>query len=403
MLTDARELTSTFEQLDTLLLRWKSFWQIMPFEYLDLPWRQEMPLLTRWLDSLSIPELQAFDTNPDLHIEVLSPFITDASAMHAIAKLDRFPITRQHFDSRLKHRVPGRKWAQITAFAGSIPFDDAPILEWCAGKGHLGRLLSCSYGAPVTSIERNATLCRQGQTFADQMNAHMRFHTVNVLSEEAGRYIEAGHHAVALHACGDLHLQLLREGGAHRCRAISVAPCCYHLIGREPYRPLSSIGQTSALRLNRFDLKLPLQEAVIASNRIMRFRVRELCWRLGFDLLQRKLRNKNKYLKVPAVKEVLLHTDFPTFCRWAAEQRGIPLPANIDFAGFEEKGRQRRIVVSRIELVRHLFQRPLELWLLLDRAIFLQEQGYRVTMGTFCEKQLTPRNVLIHGVLGGFY
>ncbi len=36
-----------------------------------------------------------------------------------------------------------------------------------------------------------------------------------------------------------------------------------------------------------------------------------------------------------------------------------------------------------MELVRHLFRRPLELWLVLDRALFLQEQGYRVEVGSF--------------------
>ena len=33
--------------------------------------------------------------------------------------------------------------------------------------------------------------------------------------------------------------------------------------------------------------------------------------------------------------------------------------------------------------------------LVLDRALFLQEQGYTVRLGTFCETSLTPRNVLL--------
>ena len=49
-----------------------------------------------------------------------------------------------------------------------------------------------------------------------------------------------------------------------------------------------------------------------------------------------------------------------------------------------------------MELVRHLFRRPLELWLVLDRALFLQEQGYRVELREFCPRHLTPRNILIH-------
>jgi hypothetical protein len=42
-----------------------------------------------------------------------------------------------------------------------------------------------------------------------------------------------------------------------------------------------------------------------------------------------------------------------------------------------------------------LFRRPLELWLVLDRALYLQERGYEVKLGTFCAPTLTPRNVLL--------
>ncbi|MEC8139802.1 MAG: methyltransferase, partial [Pseudomonadota bacterium] len=50
---------------------------------------------------------------------------------------------------------------------------------------------------------------------------------------------------------------------------------------------------------------------------------------------------------------------------------------------------------ERVELVRHVFRRAIEVWLVLDRALYLQQQGYQVTVSTFCEKQLTPRNILI--------
>ena len=33
--------------------------------------------------------------------------------------------------------------------------------------------------------------------------------------------------------------------------------------------------------------------------------------------------------------------------------------------------------------------------LALDRALFLQEQGYQVEIGTFCSRSATPRNILI--------
>ena len=51
--------------------------------------------------------------------------------------------------------------------------------------------------------------------------------------------------------------------------------------------------------------------------------------------------------------------------------------------------------MRNLERLRNLFRRPLELWLVLDRALFLEEQGYSVRLGTFCDYPLTPRNLLL--------
>ena len=51
--------------------------------------------------------------------------------------------------------------------------------------------------------------------------------------------------------------------------------------------------------------------------------------------------------------------------------------------------------MRNLELVQGLFRRPLELWLVLDMALFLQDQGFSVQLGEFCPQQLTPRNLLL--------
>ena len=81
--------------------------------------------------------------------------------------------------------------------------------------------------------------------------------------------------------------------------------------------------------------------------------------------------------------------------------KGLSLPPEMTLAQvahFEQAGAARLPVVARMELVRHLFRRPLEIWLALDRALFLEEQGYQVELGTFCDKPMTPRNLLIRAV-----
>src|SRR5690606_12966336 len=90
-----------------------------------------------------------------------------------------------------------------------------------------------------------------------------------------------------------------------------------------------------------------------------------------------------------------LPEDFAGFCHWAAAQKHVTLTPSIDRAAFEAQGWERTSRVRRWELIRHLFRRPLEMWLVLDRVVWLEEVGFDVELCQFCERHLTPRNLLI--------
>ena len=64
-------------------------------------------------------------------------------------------------------------------------------------------------------------------------------------------------------------------------------------------------------------------------------------------------------------------------------------------AEFERAGWQRLREVMRYSIVRHAFRRALEIWLVLDAAVHLEKSGYSVSLSSFCERTLTPRNLLI--------
>ena len=46
-----------------------------------------------------------------------------------------------------------------------------------------------------------------------------------------------------------------------------------------------------------------------------------------------------------------------------------------------------------------VFRRAIEMWLVLDRVLYLEAAGYQVQLTTFCQKSLTPRNILIQAEL----
>ncbi|MEH6549756.1 MAG: methyltransferase [Pseudomonadales bacterium] len=386
------ELARRFLVVDELLSGHRTWWQFRPFHHVESIWRDREPALHHALSALRDDDVAVLQQNPEQLATFLAKWIP-TKALRDAALLPRWPTSAKVTDARLSHAIPGRKWAQIQAFAAHVP-GSQHILEWCAGKGHLGRVLAAR-AKSVTSLEWQPDLCVQGGALARRAQVEMDFSAVDVLSPAASEWVQSQSHAVALHACGQLHTRLLSHVVNNEAAGVTLSPCCYYLIDEEFYRPMSVLCGNSSLRLDKQDLHVPLRETVTGGARVRRMRRKEVSWRLAFDSLQRYLNNSQYYMPVPNVPKSLLSGDFSAFSAWAAEKKGLSIPQDLCLDQFEQAGAQRYHEVIRMELVQLLFQRPLEIWLVLDRAMYLQENGYKVELGEFCARELTPRNILL--------
>ncbi|MDP9942400.1 methyltransferase [Ectopseudomonas alcaliphila] len=390
------DLLARFQALDSFLLQHQALWRPRPFHYLQLPWEAELAELAIWLRSRSLEQAEASDNSP-FALPAPAPFPDLARQAQALSQLGEIPSLvsppRAH---ALSVDVPGRKLAQIQAFASHLPFRQRPMhwLDWCSGKGYLGRWLTQD-DQHLTCLEYDPALIESGNALSKRLGLDAAHLQQDVLADDCSQRLTKEHTPVALHACGDLHVRLLQLASRKGCSQLAVAPCCYNRIAAMQYQPLSTAAQGSDLLLSRDDLGLPLSETVTAGARVRRQRNQSMAWRLAFDLLQRQLRGIDEYLPTPSLPSDWFSKPFASFCHDLAELREIPSPGEQDWRALEARGWQRLAEVRNLELPRNLFRRPLELWLLLDRALYLQEQGYNVKLGTFCDYQLSPRNLLL--------
>lgn len=397
MILTGPALRERFQALDELLLAHQHLWRPTPFTHLQLGWETEHPVLAHWLRSRSLEQAEDAHNQPHLLIEAPAPFPHLAAITQTLSQLSELPGSPiESMPARYSVDVPGRKWHQIEAFSSRLQFQHTPThwLDWCAGKGHLGRLLA-HRGADLTCLEFNPDLVSAGQRMSDHLHISAQHTQQDVMAAAAGTQLHAEHTPVALHACGDLHVRLLQLASTNGCRQLAVAPCCYNRIAAESYQALSSAAQSSKLELSLDDLRLPLSETVTAGQRQRLQRDLSMARRLAFDLLQRELRNCDDYLPTPSLPVSWLHKDFASYCRDLAELKSLGVTIAVDWQSLEARGWQRLAEVRNLELLRDLFRRPLEIWLVLDRALYLQEQGYSVQLGTFCAHTLTPRNLLL--------
>lgn len=390
------ELLARFTALDTFLTAHQALWKPRPFTHLQLPWETTYPELATWLRGRSLEEAESAHNHPAL-VDAPQPFAALADMSLALSALDELPAhTLEAPAHRLNVDVPGRKWQQIEAFAGRLQFADPARhwLDWCSGKGHLGRRL-LQPGQQLTCLEYDPALVASGQALSQHHRLHALHVEQDVLAANAAALLEARHTPVALHACGDLHVRLIRLASAAGCKQLAIAPCCYNRTHLTRYSPMSSAAQYSDLQLSLDDLGLPMSETVTAGARVRRQRDTSMARRLGFDLLQRQLRGVDEYLPTPSLPSAWLEKPFADYCQHLAELKELSTVSAQNWPELEAAGWQRLAQVRNLELLRGLFRRPLELWLVLDRALFLQEQGYTVRLGTFCESSITPRNILL--------
>jgi len=386
-------LSSLFIQLDHCLQQTRAYWQCVAFDYSEFPWCDE--LLNNFLNELSDEQVRELDADQTRLYEVFADFIPAVEELSQLTSLPYSEQQRADLPFWLSNGIKGRKLLQLQDFVSHLDNGEQPVLEWCAGKGHLGRILAHQGAQHVQSVELQANLCEQGQHSAKQQSLNMHFRCADVLQDNTDDCFTQQQHAVALHACGRLHQVFMQQAIKAECDKISLSPCCYHLFTEPTYEAMSTEGKQSTLQLTHSDMKLALQETVTAPSRVTKVRQTEVTWRLGFDALRREVTGIERYVSVPSINKQIFSGEFADFCQWAAEQKQVELPESCDYQHYLRLGEQRKKITDRIELVRHIFRRAIELWLVLDRALYLQQAGYDVQLSEFCEKSLTPRNILI--------
>jgi len=383
------DLVARFHRLRDLLAAHDHLWRPAPFHEPRPAWCDRHPDLAGHLLGLEDDRVEALAADNGALIDLIGRFIPPLMALRPLIDLPSVSGHGGQGTSRESSHVPGRKQAQIEAFAACLGEIAAPVLEWCAGKGHLGRLLG-GRRRHVLSLELDGALCAEGERLAAKAGVAQTFLTGDALATASARHL-AGHHAVALHACGDLHLALLSGVVRHRVPGVDLAPCCYDRIATSHYRPLNP---DAGLALSRQELHLAVTDSVTAGAHDRRQRDRAQAWKLAFLELRAAagVPRGGTFKPVPAAWYRL---GFAEWMRRLADREAVPLPESPDWPAWEAEGRARRRQVVRLELARLAFRRPLEVWLALDRALFLARRGYRVSLTEFCARGVTPRNLLI--------
>ena len=139
-----RFLSEQFSQLDLLLTQYQEFWRFSPFHFTALPWADtEFGLHLQQITPVTIERLDQDETYRRSYFSEFFPELNQFSPFELATPISKKP-TQTELPFWFSRDIKGRKLEQIQAFSVEMQQGDLPLLEWCAGKGHLGRWLCFS-------------------------------------------------------------------------------------------------------------------------------------------------------------------------------------------------------------------------------------------------------------------
>ena len=394
----------TYRQICGFLQDWQGVWQRPALrawpeslESYPSPWLSQVAALPpdrQWL----------LDSGRDYSVlpaGACRQFFRDAAALAG----GHDPQPEQELRGPLLHGIRPKKAHELARILPllqrlrrQVPFHR--VVDYAAGAGHLSRLVAATLELPVQSVDRDARLQEKGQGLLRRVPAaDVCFHRLDLLEESplpgrAGDTLSLG-----LHTCGPLALAQRRQALAAGCPALLNFSCCYTALAPADLNLSASAGGSPAPGWNAFALDLATRTQHGLSLPQFRLRRRVSLYRNSLHLLLTE--------RYPDQAPPVRVGDQPAraygqgFAAWARGRFATlgrdDCPPDAELSAFYRRPDIRQMAgrIFAANIIRSRFGRLLELTLLLDRCLWLQEQGRRVRLFPLFDESLSPRNLAL--------
>ncbi|XP_021517540.1 methyltransferase-like protein 25B isoform X4 [Meriones unguiculatus] len=394
-------------QLATLLLG-------MPREGEEVSYRSVWPLTLLALKSTACA--LAFTRTPGFHTP--SEFLENPSQSSQLTA----PF-RKHVKPKKQHEI--RRLGELVKKLSDLT-GCTQVVDVGSGQGHLSRFMSLGLGLTVKSLEGNQRLVERAQRLdqellqaLDKMKRrhpkvaqrgphHCPHHVVQwvsptTLCEELLLPLEMPGQCstrlllTGLHACGDLSVALLR----HFCCcpevvALASVGCCYMKLSDPGSYPLSE--WVAGLPSHELPYRLREGACHALEDYVERLQkagpgLQTHCFRAALETV---IRHVCPELRRPGVQGIprVHELKIEEYVQRGLQRVGLDPQVSLDLAALQAHQAQENRVTAFFSLA--LLLAPLvETLILLDRLLYLQEQGFYAELLPIFNPQLSPRNLVL--------
>ncbi|MBP9682963.1 MAG: methyltransferase [Bacteriovorax sp.] len=368
-----------------------------------------------WLEllaDLTPNELYAIDCKK------IIPQVKDSSFAHFMQEakeLSALPLTPERPEIPLEdwafNGVKEKKRHEIQKIVPKIKeMKDKTSFEYVVdiggGVGHLSRVLSHYHSIPSVSLDRDLAFQKIG---IERLSKYRKIdgaqdvQFINLTFGEADQenilkdIFKTNSFSLGLHTCGSLANTLIQKTLQFQTTGLLSFGCCYYRLNPTTDFPLSAFYINNSFpKLNLFALTLATRSHAPMSREDYNTKERVKYYRYALHLFLLKHFHNKYFTDVGECPIRVYWGPFSFYMREKLERLKIEHDFSDDdfnefYADPKLQAELKKMYLANI--IRWQLGRVLEVYLLLDRVCFLEEQSYQVKIEQYFNEELSPRNI----------
>ncbi len=279
------------------------------------------------------------------------------------------------------------------------------VVDIGGGIGLLAQTLCNQYNLKVMSLDMDPALQKTGRERHEKNYRHVdnkvSYHLVKVAADEAE--VKALLHpdlmTIGLHTCGSLALDQMRATVKSEVKHLVNFGCCYYKLAKADHgQNISQFAQSLESRVEQtpYALTLSTRAHKKMNDKDYAFKLKVKFYRYAMHFLLHDEYQLPEMVTLGNTHPKLYAQDFGVYALDQLQRISVtPKHTVEEFNHYFQDSERQQLIWNMLAagLIRNAFGRLLEIYLLLDRAIYLEEHGYRCEVMEFFDEEKSPRNI----------
>jgi hypothetical protein len=395
-----------FQEIADFLQPYQRIWQneimlLYPTPLDDFPkeWVEELARFKQKEDVIRLEKKEVFSFFQSPSLIAFYQRIEELATISKIPDLTPFPDDKSLF----LHMIP-KKQHEIKRLA---PFVNdfyqthyiAKIVDIGGGIGHLAQSLANHYDLTTTSLDMDPVMQETGRQ--RQVNNKVDYIQVKVDAENSQfqTLLSSDCMTLGLHTCGPLANHQIKASCANKIKGLISFGCCYEKLQHDPNsQNISNYAKNlkNPITFNYFALTLATRAHRKMHEKDYELKLKVKFFRYAIHILLNDEYGMKELISLGNSSPKLYDESFGNYVIEQFRRINLPLHHTKDEldAYFTNPERQELIwKMLTAGLIRNAFGRLMELYILLDRALYLEEHGYKVELQEFFDEPVSPRNL----------